>query len=271
MPSAPLFSDTLNLTRGADNLWRGEADPAYSNGAGGALVGQFGGWTTAVLLKAVLNDAQAGQHARSIVVHFLSAVRPGALAIRTRCMRQGRSVAFWEADLTQGDDVRAHAVVTAGEVRADPHTHTFAKRPEAPGPDAPGLMSFSPPTPFGKTVEARWIEGEPFRGKDGARSLFWGRTVPPTRLDATGLALRADFMPPRVFYKSNAFIPSTTLSLNLYFRATPDEIEAVGEDFVLTEVLGRRIEAGYWDHSASFWSPAGVLLATTEQLALHRG
>ncbi len=267
--AALLFSDTLSIARAADGVWRGDADPEYSNGTGGNLVGQFGGWTAAGMLKAVLGDAQAGHHARSIVVHFLNAVRPGPLDIRTRCMRQGRSVAFWQAELLQGDDVRAHAVVAVGEVREDQHAHTFAKRPEAPPPD--GLQSFSPPTPFGERMEARWIMGQPFQGKDGARSLFWARTNPPTRLDAPGLALRSDFMPPRVFYRTNGFIPNTTLSLTAYFHGTPEEIEAVGEDFVLTEVLGRRIEGGYWDHTVSFWSASGALLATTEQLALHRG
>jgi acyl-CoA thioesterase len=267
--AAPLFGDTLTIARARDNCWRGDADPEYSNGAGGNLVGQFGGWIAAALLKSVLGDAQAGQHARSIVVHFTAATRPGPLEIRTRCLRQGRSVAFWQAELFQGEDLRAHAVVTVGEVRDDPHAHTFIQRPDAPPPD--GLRSFSPPTPFGRRMEARWVLGEPFQGKDGARSLFWGRTNPPTRLDASGLALRADHMPPRVFYKTNSFIPNTTLSLTAYFHGTPEEIEAVGEDYLLVDVLGRRINAGYWDHTTTFWSPSGALIATTEQLALHRG
>jgi len=31
------------------------------------------------------------------------------------------------------------------------------------------------------------------------------------------------------------------------------------------------VASGYWDHSASFWSASGALLAVTEQMAMHRG
>lgn len=271
MSAAPHLAETLTLARAEPGVWRGEVDPAYSNGLPGALIGQFGGWVAAALLKAALGEAPEGQHARALTAQFLTPVRPGALSVRVRALRKGRSVSFLQADLMQGEDVRALGVVTVGAGREDSHAHHFGEKPDAPAADDEGLQSFSPPTPFGKSLQARWVSGLPFTEATGAHSLFWSRTAAPTRLDAPGLALLADYMPPRIFYRARNFVSSSTLSLSVHFHAPQAEIAAVGVRHVLTEVHGRRVADGYWDHTAAFWSPDGTLLATTEQLALHRG
>lgn len=267
---APLMSDVLTIARAGDQLWEGEVDPTYSNGSG-AFTGQFGGWTTAVLLKAAMGEAPPEQTPRSLTTHFFSPVRPGALKVRVRPLRAGRSVSFLQAEVVQGQDVRAQAVLTTGAPREDQFAHAFAKMPAAPSADADTLTDFSPPTPFGAALCARWISGSPFGGDKTGDSLFWSRTVAPSRFDYTSLALLADYMPPRVFYVSNAFIPSSTLSINLHFHGSPEEVAAVGEGHVLVDVRARRVASGYWDHSASFWSASGALLAVTEQMAMHRG
>lgn len=265
--SAPFFAETLQLTRAAPDLWTGEADTLFSNGDGR----QFGGWVAALLLKAVLNTGKATQTQRAIVVHFLAAVRAGPLAVRVTPMREGRSVSFWQAELVQDDSVCVQAVVTLGEARADPFVTTAGAKPDAAHPDTPGLGRFTPPVPFGHELQARWVEGEPFQGAPPDRSVFWTSTTKPTRLDPTKIAFLADFVPPRVFYAARMFVPSSTLSMTVYFHATPAEYETIGNDYILAEARARRIEEGYWDHTVSFWSADGALLATTEQLALHRG
>jgi acyl-CoA thioesterase len=269
---SPNFSDTLFLKRHSSKAWDGEVDPRYANDFGGVLIGQFGGWTAAMLLKAALGDAQPGQFPRSLSVHFLSAIEPGAFLIRTSCLRQGRTVAFWQADLLQGEAVRATAIVIVGATRADASSHAFAMIPKAQDPETPGLPRFGPPTPFAQMLESRWIEGVPFQNTEiPARSLLWMRTVPPTKLDAAALTLCADFIPPRIFYVTGAFVPTTTLSLSIYFYGTPEETEAVGDGYVLAEIKGRRASGGFWEHTASLWSAEGALLASTEQHSVHRG
>lgn len=268
--NTPCFADTLAIERGEDGLWRGEADRRFSNGADPRLAGQFGGWVAAVLLKAAQAALAPKHRPRALSVHFLNAVRAGPLDVRVAPLRQGRTVSFWQSELSQGE-VRAHAVLTAGVDRPDPHARLYAQPPQAPGPDAAGLLRFTPPTPFGQSVEARWVDGMPFQDGEAARSVFWSRIAAAARVDAAALALLSDFMPPRIFFAAKAFVPSSTLSLSLYLHASAEELQAVGEGFILVEVIGRRIAAGYWDHTASFWSADGALLATSEQLALHRG
>jgi len=265
--SVSYFADTLKLAPAGPNLWAADADSLFSNGDGR----QFGGWVAAVLLKATLAEAKPTQTPRALVVHFLAAVRSGEFSVRLTAMREGRSVSYWQAELVQGGSVCTHAIITLGEGRADPLARTAGAKPDAVHPDTPGLGRFTPPVPFGRELQARWVEGAPFEGNDPRRSLFWSRTTASTGLDTTKLAFLADFVPPRVFYAANAFVPSTTLSMTIYFHATAAELEMVGDDYILAEAHARRIEGGYWDHTVSFWSAHGALLATTEQLALHRG
>jgi acyl-CoA thioesterase len=265
--TAPYFAERITLAREEAHLWRGEADPHFSNGA----QRQFGGWVAAALLKAVMGEAKPTHYPRALVVHFFNAVATGPILVRATPMREGRSVSYWQAEMIQNDIVCAHAMITAGELRPDPQAHTTSTLPTALDPDTPGLIRFTPPAPFGDELEARWIEGAPFQGDNPERSLFWSRIAAGQKLDIASLAFLADFVPPRVFYVAQRFVPSTTLSMTVYFHAKMEEIEAVGEGYVLTEARGRRIEGGFWDHSATFWSPQGALLATTEQLAIHRG
>lgn len=269
--AAVAFSETITLTRAEPGLWHGESDPAYANGMEGVFIGQFGGWVTAALFKAAAGDAPEGQSVRALSAHFFTPVRPGALSVRVRSLRKGKTVSFLQADLMQGESVRAQAVATVGTGREDQYARHFAPRPDAPPADTEGLPKFSPPTPFGRSLEARYVKGAPFMGDEAAHSVFWARSAAPTRFDGEALAMLSDYMPPRVFFASNNFIASSTLTLNLYIHGSPDEIAAVGERHVLVDVQGRRISGGYWDHTASFWSPDGALLSTTEQIALHRG
>lgn len=144
MSAPPFFSEALRLAEAGPGLWRGEADPAYSNGLAGAFIGQFGGWSAALLLKAALAEAGPGQSARALNVHFFTPVRPGALSVRTRALRKGKSVSFWQAELAQGEDVRAQAVITLGAARAGALAHHFAAFPQASPPETEGLADSRP-------------------------------------------------------------------------------------------------------------------------------
>ena len=60
------------------------------------------------------------------------------------------------------------------------------------------------------------------------------------------------------------------MTLSIYFHATQGEIEAVGEDYLLNEAIGTRGEYSTSGQQARFWSRAGKLLLTTEQLGWFR-
>jgi hypothetical protein len=63
---------------------------------------------------------------------------------------------------------------------------------------------------------------------------------------------------------------TTTLSLTAYLHADADELACLGDDFILIECEGRVGGGGASDERSSYWSRAGRLLATSEQLAWYR-
>ena len=79
-----------------------------------------------------------------------------------------------------------------------------------------------------------------------------------------------DCSAPRVFYALGPTVMTTTLSLTVYLHATAEEIEAVGDDFILIGCEGRVGGGGASDERSSYWRRDGKLLATSEQLAWYR-
>jgi acyl-CoA thioesterase len=260
------FGDCIQLRPVDENLWAGEADLDYSHPAG-----QFGGWTAAALLKAVLNEPGAQNPPLSLTVMFTDAIGDGPIQISTRPLRAGARLQFWRAEISQRDKVCAHAQITLGARRAT-EGFTDAVMPEMAPSDDSSLLSFSPPSRFGEQLEARWPPGPSmFTGPDApARTVAWTRHRNGLEMDHMLLAVLADYAPPRIMMKRAQFMFSSTVSMNAYFHAAPDELAAVGSDFVLTETDCRRCEGGYFDHSLKLWNKAGALLMTSEQVAAFR-
>ena len=276
-----LFASSIKLLHAADNLWLGESDPLWAHPGG-----RFGGWTAAVLLKAAMSEPyetpptavpQGRPGTRgdplSLTVIFTDAVNDGPIEISTRLLRAGSRLEFWRAELIQAGKVRAPAQITFGMRRA---TISFADAvmPEAPPPNDPSLVKSGPPTKFGEQIDARWLTASPLAAMGGvegpARSVFWVRQAGGLAMDHVLLALLADYAPPRAMYRRASAFMSSTVSMNVYFHATPEELEAVGDDFVLSEVVCRRCDGGYFDHALTLWSRSGALLATSEQVAAFR-
>jgi acyl-CoA thioesterase len=261
------FADTIELRPAAENLWASEADTDYSHPAG-----QFGGWTAAALLKAVMMEPGERGLPLSMSVLFPDAVGAGPIEIRTRPLRTGARLQFWRAELAQRDKVCAHAQITFGARREGGTSFTDAKPWDMAPPDDPRMISFSPPTKFGEQLDGRslpWPAGyKP--SESPAISVFWARHGKKFEMDHGLLALLADFTPPRPMIKLGKFMLSSTVSMNIYFHGSAEEIAAVGSDHVLSETVSRRCHGGFFDHELKLWSRSGALLATSEQVAAFR-
>jgi len=262
------FSDTIALRPATENLWAGDADTDYSHPAG-----QFGGWTAAALLKAVMMEPGERGLPLSMTVLFPDAVGAGPIEIRTRPLRAGARLQFWRAELAQRDKICAHAQVTFGARREGGTSFTDAKPffDMAP-PDDPRMISFSPPTKFGEQLDGRSLPwpGDYKPSESPAVSVFWARHGKQLAMDHALLTLLADFAPPRPMIKLGRFMLSSTVSMNIYFHASAEEIAAVGPDHVLSETVSRRCHGGFFDHELKLWSRSGALLATSEQVAAFR-
>jgi len=63
-----------------------------------------------------------------------------------------------------------------------------------------------------------------------------------------------------------SFDTHATITMSVYFHATQQEMEDMGDDFVLAPACGTRAVQSTAGSQAQLWSPKGALLATTEQV-----
>jgi acyl-CoA thioesterase len=257
------ISEALALRPDGDGRWLAHADPDHQS-----ITGMFGGWTTGVLLGAVLHSAGTDAAPSALTVNFLGAITPGDdVVVTVEHLGGGRSIDHWRADVrpTTGDALLATALVALTN-RRDSEPHLQARMPEAPDPD--GLERIFAPSPQGLQSDIRAVSGEYFSGD--SRSTAWVRDVSGDPMDHLQLAYLSDQYAPRSFFWGEEFRPSATISLSVYFHATAEELAAVGTDYVLNEATGTRAEQSTSGQQARLWRRDGVLLATTEQLCWYR-
>jgi acyl-CoA thioesterase len=258
------LEDALTLKRG-DGYWEVFADPRYESANA-----MFGGWTTAVALRAVILSGDGAATPSAVTTNFVSPILPGtAVRIRTQRVGGSRSVSHWLAELLpgDGDEVLALATVVLA-TRRETDGHTQPEMPSAPDPES--LEVVHAPGPQGERTAIRPIHGSPPFDRMNTTSAAWVRETTGRRVDRLQLAFLADQFAPRPYFWSTAPRPSATLTLSTYFHATDDEIDEIGDDYILSEATGSRGARSTSGQHARLWSRSGALLATSEQLCWYR-
>jgi acyl-CoA thioesterase len=259
----PHLDAALALDTDEDGRWRAHADADHES-----ISAMFGGWTAAVLLRAVMASTEGDAQPSALTVNFLRPVAVGGeVVIAPERLGGGRSLEHWRADLraVDGGELLATALVVLTN-RRDTDDHTQLEMPDAPAPE--GLEQTHAPGPQGQQTEIRQVSGE--WGSGDTRGRLWARDSNGRPLDHLQLAYLADQYAPRSFFWGDGMRPSATITLSVYFHATADELAAVGTDYVLNDATGTRGVQSTSGQSARLWSRDGVLLATTEQLCWYR-
>lgn len=254
------LADSLALTAEGEGAYRAFADPGNEAGTG-----MFGGWTAAMLLKAVVNHPQATGTPSALNVTYISRIPPGRdLVFTARRLSGGPSVSTWLAEVRLADKTEASAMATVVLTnRRESLAFTEFAMPK-PEYEPEALPMLHPPNTFGQRIDMRsWTMP---LNQPTTHSLQWLRERSNHPIDHVLLAYFADSYAPRIFYKSEAFRPSSTLTMSVYFYATADELAAIGDDFFLSEAVGTRAEQATVGAQLRLWSRAGALLATSEQL-----
>lgn len=253
--------EALMLHASGPGQWKAHADPRHEAGAG-----MFGGWTAAVFLKSVVDEARTQGTPSALTVHYLKQVPPGRdVIIRTRRVGGGRSLDFWHAELALvGDEDPAAIATIALANRRDSEAFVEPSMPDAPDPET--LPEWHPPGPFGEHTLVRPVLGYPLFNQPSSRSIGWVREMSGRPVDFLQLAYLSDAYAPRIFFKGAGPRPSSTITLSVYFHATEDELQDIGDDYILNEATGTRGAHSTVGQQARLWSRQGSLLATTEQL-----
>lgn len=245
-------------------LWAADPKPGLMLPGGRA---HWGGYVLGLLMKAILSEPHSDAAPISMTVSYMAALKDAPMTISTRLLRRGSTLEFWRAEVAQDDGLAAHAQITLGH-RRPTQRFSWMQAPQAPPPET--LPVSSPAASFLREYELRNVGH--FPSKDGgSRSLGWARLVDARPLDHVLLAMAADRFPPRhSAHYGWPGPPASTISLTIYFHATPQEIAEVQGDFVLCQAEGRRGSDSIFDMHASIWRRDGLLLITTEQLSWLR-
>jgi hypothetical protein len=258
----------MDLTPAGPGRWTTVAGEEWRNPGGGL----WGGYAIGMCVRVLEAEPEASGEALSLTLTYASGLPAGPLDVRTRRLRQGGSIGFWEVELLPAgsDQVGVHGVVTLAQ-RPNTPPFAFATMPDAPAPETlPSPIVPGAAQHFGAAAfERRSLDNFPPRAGTSSYTLAWVRSRRGP-WDKALLGMVTDNSAPRSMYALGPVVMTTTLSLTAYLHATTAEIAEIGDDFILVECEGRVGAGGASDERSSYWRRDGKLLATSEQLAWYR-
>ncbi|HYJ20784.1 MAG TPA: thioesterase family protein [Solirubrobacterales bacterium] len=231
--------------------------------------GPNGGYVAAVILRAIQASASAERAPRSLTVHFLKAPAAGPVEVTVTVEREGGRTSFLSARMTQAGETRATALAVLSENWSE---DGFS---EAEMPDAgePGELHTLDPTNEGRpnmlqNYRLRPALGERAFSGGPARNGAWIRTREPHLLDAPLAATLLDTWFPAPFVRVESPRPAPTIDYTVHFRSPLPPPAAGPEDAYLIAFRSKVARHGFFEEDGELWSPDGVLLAQSRQLAL---
>ena len=237
------------------------------------IVGPNGGYIGAIILngmKSVLPDV----HTRSITIHFVSASVAGDAELIVDIEKKGRTLSTVTAKLTQGDRTIAMAIATFGNAResysfCDLKPPIVAAPTEIPasrhmGPDMEGHVRFRDqydqllaigPTPPEATEEAS-VGG-------------WTRFREHRQFDELAvLAISDSWFPGLMVKNTPEAVHAPTVDHTVHFLNSVPLHSISIEDYLLVQFTTSVAQQGYLIENGWIWSPEGILIAQSRQLAV---
>ena len=267
------FDQALVLESTAPGLFRGHTSPAYWN-----MVGPFGGITAATALRAILLHPDRLGDPLSLTVNYAGALSTGPFTVQATPVRTNRSTQHWTVSIVQTDAQGEQVVTTTATavtaVRRETWSLADVAMPTVPGPE--GLDAY-PPAPgiewFGR-YDLRPVTGalpRQWNGQgDSSLSQVWMRDNPARPLDFCALAALADVFFPRVWLRRAVHVPAGTVSITVYFHASPAQLEATGTGHVLGQARAQEFRNGFFDQTVQLWNESGTMLATSHQIVYYK-
>ena len=250
----------------------GVTSDAYWN-----FAGPFGGYTAALLMRAVMDDPRRLGPPVAQTVNFCAPIVKGEFEIAVILQRSGKATQHWSLELRQEGVVAATASIICANRRETFQVATAAKPTvpplaEVPAPPAKG------PLPWLARYDFRFVEGAPrFGGKPRApddlgssRTALWLKDEPDRPLDYVSLSALCDCFILRLVQLRGTMVPMSTVSLTSYFHAMPEELAAQGTQHLLGIADAKRFNANFHDQSMELWSTDGLLLASGVQTVWYK-
>nr|WP_280262588.1 thioesterase family protein [Nocardia wallacei] len=256
------------MTALGDGRFTGRTTAPYAN-----MVGPFGGITAATLVRAILDDPRHLTQPVALTVNFAGPVSDGPFEIDARPVRTNRNTQHWSLTMSQDDTVTTTATAVFAN-RRPTWSATEIAPPQVPPADA---VEPSPVPDFIAWVdnyEMRFVEGAVAEiGRDApatSTSTLWVRDKPARPLDYPALTALSDVFFPRVMHRLSRVVPAGTVSMTVYFHATPEMLAAQADRHLLATARAQHFGSGFFDQSAELWSHDGTLLVTTHQVVYYK-
>jgi acyl-CoA thioesterase len=264
---APDFTRDTAVTALGDGAETARCSTQWS-----APMGPNGGYMAAIVLRAMVAEvADAAREPRSLTLHYLRPPADGRVDIAVTVERAGRSLSSVTARLEQDGKLCIIAVGAFGT--PFPTARDF----DTPAPQARPWTEIEP-WPIHEAMPAishrlcvRPAIGEaPFTGAEEPVSGGWVSLRVPAPVDAILLALLVDAWLPSVFPILTEPVGAPTIDLTVHFR-NPAATAAHPADVPLLSVFrSSSSHDGYFEEDGGIWTPDGILLAQSRQLALLR-
>jgi acyl-CoA thioesterase len=174
------------------------------------------------------------------------------------------------ARLEQDGRLVALAIAAFSKARRGAVDFADAKMPAALPVSQSQLYPKGPPLPaFTENWDMRGaFDSKPLAGGEQGLVGGWVRPVEPQPWDYALLAQLTDVWFPAVFLRLDAPNPVPTIDLTVHFRAELPQPDMGPGDHVLATFRSRVAAQGFVEEDGELWSPGGVLMAQSRQLAL---
>jgi acyl-CoA thioesterase len=254
------------ISPAGDGRFDATLDPGWVVGGG-----VNGGYVLGVVGRAVASVLPAKPHPLSVSAYYLSASRPGPAQVSTRVLREGGTVATVAADLAQEGTTRISVLATYGDQRALPSdVATTAVEPALPPIEdcVPGSLAPEETRLIAPVMDrfdlrfdpacVGWAMGKP---SGNGHIQAWLRMVDGHDLDAVGLLMVCDALPPVTFDLGRpGWAP--TLELTVHVRAVP------APGWLKVSHRTRNVAGGLFEEDCEVWDSTGRLVAQSRQLAM---
>lgn len=260
------FTDDTEPTRLDDGTWSTQVSDRWG------VLGNVpnGGYTTALVLRAIAEQLPEQPDPASVTTHYLRPPAPGPAQVQVEVLRHGRTFTRVRASLWQRDERCCEVLAAMTDLPSLSGPTTVRAAP----PRLPDRASCVDPsrTTAGHHPGIRdrldlrvppgavsWTGAEPSGAGEVAAWVRWAGAEPMT---AIGLVVIADSLPPAVFDLGGdvGWVPTVELTVQVRARPVPGWLQV--------RLRTRAMTDGMLEEDGEVWDAAGNLVALSRQLAL---
>jgi acyl-CoA thioesterase len=228
----------------------------------------FGGLSTALIVKAMLEVIPADRQLRSVAVMFVGPVPEGDHRIKLRELRVGGSVTHMQGELLCDGEVAATVSAAFGKDRQSAASLAGPVMPDVVAPDSiqalPYIEGLTPT--FTQHFDMRICSGGlPFSQSESADFSLWLRFKETGTADLAALIAIADVPPMPGLNMIKA--PGIGSSLSWYLEFPQAVSKADMSDWWFYDYRSQAAGNGYFHNYATIWDANGKAVMFSRQVA----